>query len=269
MLNNLLFLFGSFCLGTIFGSFLNVVVWRLPNNLGLGGRSFCPNCKHQLKALELVPILSYLGLKGKCKNCKQGISFRYPLIEVITGLLTVIVFIYFWPNNLLETLILIRNVVITYSLIAIFIIDFEYYLILDKVVFPVSLLVLIFNFVITILEANWHLNFNNFFLNSIVAGLGGSLLFGLVWLISQGKWLGFGDVKFMLLLGLMLGWPKIGVAVMLAFYLGALVAIPLLLFKKKELKSQIPFGTFLSIGAFITLLYGHSLITWYLNLMGL
>jgi leader peptidase (prepilin peptidase)/N-methyltransferase len=163
MLNNLLFLLGSFCLGTIFGSFLNVVVWRLPNNLGLGGRSFCPNCKHQLKALELVPILSYVGLRGKCKNCKNSISIRYPLIEVITGVLTVVVFIFFWPNNLLETLILVRNVVITYTLIAIFIIDFEYYLILDKIVFPVSLLVLVFNFVITILEAQWHLDLNNFF----------------------------------------------------------------------------------------------------------
>lgn len=269
MLNNLLLIVGSFCLGTIFGSFLNVVVWRLPNNLGLGGRSFCPKCKHQLSALELIPVLSYLGLRAKCKSCKEPISFRYPLIEIITGLLTVVVFIFFWPNNLLEVVILIRNIVITYTLIAIFIIDYEYYLILDKVVFSVSILLVIFNFAITLLENNWHLNFNNFLLNSIVSGIVASLAFGLIWFISSGKWLGFGDVKFMLLLGLMLGWPRILVAVMLAFYLGALVSIPLLLFKKKELKSHIPFGTFLSIGAFIALMYGYKIVDWYWQLLGL
>lgn len=258
-----------FVFGAIIGSFLNVVVWRLPRGKHLGGRSYCPQCHKQLTALELVPVVSWLFLRTRCKGCKKVISARYPIVELLAGALSLGVFWVFMPQDVADWLMVARALFITYVLIVVFIIDLEHYLILDKVMLPASIIVCCFNIVLTFLQAGALFAVQGIFISGIAAAAFAFLFFGAIWYISKGAWLGFGDVKYVIFMGLCLGFPQIVVGLMLAFYLGALVSIPLLLFQKKGLKSMLPFGTFLSVATFIALLYGNAIFVWYLAMLGL
>lgn len=245
-----------FLFGLTVGSFLNCVIYRLEKKESfLRGRSYCPNCKHQLSWQDLIPLLSFLELRGKCRYCKQRISWLYPLIELATGILFVSVFHIALPNLLFS----IFYFLFSSFLIIIFVYDLKYYIIPDKVIYPAVLVAFLYN----LLYSRFYI------LDSIYSAFGASLFFLSIFLISRGKWLGFGDVKLALFMGLFLGFPNILVALFLAFFIGAIIGLGLIIAGKKNLKSEVPFGPFLVTGTLIALFFGSRIINFYFNLFKL
>lgn len=264
--------FGSLCaglLGLLIGSFLNVVILRLPRGETLWGRSACPRCGYQLRLLDLFPVLSYAFLKGKCRQCAGGISPRYPLIELLSAGLFFLSYQSIGPVDIVGYIFLLQAWLVVAVCIVTFVVDFEHYLILDKVTFGglACLVVLKIVYFFAVPSAVWSMS--SVFLSSILGVLVGVVPFFLLWFLSHGKWMGFGDVKFMLFAGVALGWPHVIVALLLAFWAGALFALPLLVSGKKSLGSRLPFGTFLAIGVVIAFLYGDSLWHWYISFLTL
>lgn len=257
-----------FIFGALIGSFLNVVVLRLPGGEKLTGRSHCPNCGHQLAPLELVPMLSYLFLRGKCRKCRKAISPRYFIIELITGLLFALSAWLMPVDNWFDGLMLFRAVFIISVLIIVFVIDLEHFLIFDQVVFPCLFFLSALNLLSDLVFGHKLTSLNSFLAGGVAAGLvlwGG---FYLLWFFSRGRALGFGDVKLVLFLAMALGWPLSFVGLFVSIILGGAVSLGLLLGQKKQLKSRVPFGTFLAVGWVIALFYGHPLLVWYLALLG-
>jgi leader peptidase (prepilin peptidase) / N-methyltransferase len=264
-----IFSLAAFVFGTAIGSFLNVVIWRLPQERSLGGRSECPHCHVTLKPRNLIPLFSYLIQGRRCASCRQYISSRYFLIELITGL-TFAFTAYQFSGVFFDSsmaLTLARLLFIIAILIVVFVIDLEHYLILDVVVFPAAIIVLILNFGVDLINHQAVLSLASHTGGGIVAALLASGFFYLIWLVSRGRWMGFGDVKFNLFLGLALGWPGVIVALLLAFFLGSVVGVGLIVFGQKQLSSRVPFGTFLSLAALFTLFYGSIVASWYLHLI--
>jgi leader peptidase (prepilin peptidase)/N-methyltransferase len=258
----------AFFFGSIVGSFLNVLILRLPREQSIGGRSHCNSCKRQLETIDLIPIFSYILLRGKCRTCKARISLRYFIIEFITGGLFVLSYFLIEPTNFSALTILFRTWFILAVLIVVFVIDLEHMLILDKIVFPASLIVLGINLLVDILSG-----IKIFSLSSLTGGgflmsilISGS--FYLLWFISRGRWIGFGDVKFMLFLGLALAWPKALVSLFIAFVSGGVLGIILLASGKQKMQSKLPLGTFLSVGMAVALLWGKPILHWYLGFLG-
>jgi len=248
---SLIFYLIIFIFGACIGSFLNCLIYRLDSKQSfLKGRSFCPHCKHQLGFFDLIPILSFIIVKGKCRYCQKKISWQYPLVEIFTGL----IFLSLVTCHL-SLVTLIYYIVVSSLLIVIFVYDLKHYIIPDKIIYPAIAIVLIFNFQFSI------------FNSSILSGLGAAGFFFLFWLISRGRWMGFGDVKLGFFMGLFLSWPNILVALFSAFFIGAIIGIGLIALGKKTLKSQVPFAPFLVIGTFIALFWGQNLINWYINLL--
>lgn len=252
-----LFYLFIFLLGLIVGSFLNCVVYRLERGESfLKGRSYCPNCRHQLSWIDLVPLFSFVFLAGKCRYCKKPISGQYPLVELIAGLLFFLAA--FSASNFL---ILGYWLLVISFLIVIFVFDLKHYIIPDGAVWGATAVALIYNLRFLIY------NQSSIFEFSILSGLGAAAFFLAIFLVSRGKWMGFGDVKLALLMGLFLGWPNILVALFLAFSIGAIIGICLIIFGKKKFSSEVPFGPFLILGTFLALFFGQNLTNWYLNLV--
>jgi prepilin signal peptidase PulO-like enzyme (type II secretory pathway) len=254
-----------FLTGLIVGSFLNCVIYRLEVGEGfLRGRSFCPHCKHQLSWQDLIPIFSFLILKGKCRYCQKKISWQYPLVEFITGSL----FLLIWYAAVIKISEFLFLALISSFLIIIFVYDLKHYIIPDKVIYPAIAIALIFNFLPHQIFGG---GFNQFsiFKFSILSAFGAALFFLMIVLVSRGKWMGVGDIKLAFLMGLVLGFPNILVALFLAFFIGAIIGIGLITTGKKTLKSEVPFGPFLVTGTFVALFWGESLVNWYLNLFNL
>ncbi len=247
-----------FIFGLIVGSFLNCVIYRFEiKESFLKGRSYCPKCKHQLNWYDLIPVFSYILLFGKCRYCKKPISLQYPLIELATGLLFLAVFN---PEHMVKTCYLL---LITCFLIIIFVYDLKHYIIPDKIVFPAIGVVLIYNLFL-LFAGDYSLSQ---FLNMIYAGFWPAFFFFSLFIISQGKWLGFGDVKLAFFMGIFLGFPKILAALFLAFFIGGIIGIGLIIARVKKIKSEIPFGPFLITGTYLAIFWGQGLFNWYLNLL--
>jgi len=256
-----------FVSGMCIGSFLNCVIYRLalPNfsfwkNLGGLSRSFCPHCKHVLSWRDLFPVFSFLFLKGKCRYCRKKISWQYPLVEALTALVFLLIF------NLQISNLKIINLAFAFYvacvLIIIFVYDLKHYIIPDKVLFPAIIIaagVRILDFGLGILDFN---NLLSYFF-AVIAAAG---FFLIIFLISRGRWMGFGDVKLAVLMGLLLGFSNVLAALFLAFFFGAIIGVILMVFKGKKLKSEIPFGPFLILGTFISMFWAPQIIQWYLNL---
>ena len=251
-----------FILGIFIGSFLNVVVFRLHRQEGfIKGRSKCLFCGHILYSKDLVPLFSYLFLKGRCRYCRQRFSHQYPLVELATGLAFVLIFNKLVAGlNLLalepqQLLALIAWWLIACFLIIIFVYDLKYYLILDKVIWPAVIIALLVNIIL-----------GSSILNLLLAAIVGSGFFLLQFLISKGKWIGGGDIRLGFLIGCIVGWPQILTALFLAYILGSVISAILLLNNKKRWGDKIPFGTFLALATFLTMLYGQNLVAWYWGL---
>lgn len=260
-----------FYFGAIIGSFLNVVVFRLPLGLKLFGRSHCVACGEQLSVWELFPIFSFILLGGKCKHCGKGIALRYLLIELASGALFFAVWSIFGMtagSDVARTILLVRNLVIVSVLLVVFVIDLQHYLILDSVVLVGAILVLVANFLLSMFDQTGF-GLRGIFVQGLLGAAVAILPFYLIWKMSSGLWLGFGDVKLSLFLGLALGWPLVAVGLLVAVFLGGLVSFYLLATGRKGLKSPVPFGTFLSLGTLISLFYGQQILNWYLSILGL
>ena len=267
-----------FLLGLCIGSFLNVVILRLEKGESFAkGRSYCPNCKHQLAWFDLIPVFSFLFLKGRCRYCGKKISIQYPLVELAAGILFIFIFWKFgfiW-NLGFGTWDLIKLCFMWYvisSLIIIFVYDLKYYLIPDKILFPAIIIAFFYrvlDFGNLKLFGIWDLGFgiSPLFLNYFIASIIASGFFLFIFLISRGAWMGFGDVKLAILLGLLLGFPNILVGLFLSFFFGAILGVILLFFKKYGLKSELPFAPFLIIGTLVALFFGEKIIDWYLHFL--
>src|SRR5687767_14862694 len=270
-----------FAFGAIVGSFLNVVIHRVPNEESIVfPNSACPKCKQPIKPYDNLPILSWLILGGKCRNCKEKISPRYPAVEFLTALLFVLVF---WQIGF--NLFLPVCLIFVAAMVALIFIDAEHMILPNVITYPLlvfSLLVrLIFPLFIsaayfTDLNSAPLTNFQNYsvwLVSLIVAVLGGLLGGGSLWLIGE-LWkclrgvdaMGLGDVKMMFAVGALLGWKLTFLSIFLGAFSGAVAGIFVIYSQKeKDFQAQIPFGIFLGLGSIISLLFGEQMINWYLR----
>jgi len=283
MLYSFIFLFGL-CVG----SFLNVLIVRLGSDSGegIGGRSYCPKCTHQLGPKDLIPLLSFILLRGRCRYCGQKISWQYPIVELVTGTLFVLIFTsifnfkflilnQFFNFSIFNLIDFIYLFFIVSCLIVIFVSDLKYFIIPDKIIIAVIIGFFVFklfgilDFVHWNLFGIWGLGFGIWrpLLFALLSGIGASAFFFAVILATRGRGMGLGDAKLAFLMGLVLGWPQILAALLLAFVSGALVGLGLILAGRAKMKSEIPFGTFLAASTFLIMLLGEKILIRYINLI--
>ena len=246
-----IFLF--FIFGISIGSFLNVLIYRIPKKENIFGRSYCDHCKKRLPWYDLVPIISFLSLHGKCRFCKKNIDSSIPFVEITTALLFIAAFLKFpipTDYNLWFYLYFVS------SLIAIFFIDFKSEIIPDKIIFPALFVSILF------------LILSNNSLNHILSGIGAFVFFLILSLLTRGKGMGGGDIKLVTLLGVILGFPNILISVYLAFLTGGILSLILILWKKKRFKGDtIPFGPFLALFGIISLFFGNQMVSLLLSFL--
>jgi leader peptidase (prepilin peptidase)/N-methyltransferase len=250
-----------FLLGTAIGSFLNVVAYRTVQGLSpLMGTSFCPHCKHRLYPIDLLPVLSFVFLNGKCRYCKKPISIQYPLVEIATG--TIFAFVYVQWNSLFpDSYLYLMYLLFSLSVLMIlFLTDIREGILPNSVTLPAIVVVAVYKlFLLIIGELSLAI-----FLLDFLSGLVPALLFLFMVILSGETAMGGGDVKLVFLLGILVGWPSILVALFLAFLTGGFMAVMLILLGRKRFGQTIPFGPFLTLGAAIALLYGQQIIEAYL-----
>lgn len=282
--------FTFFCglVGLLVGSFLNVVIHRLPimmerewrsqcaelNNPALSEsvskaatiapynlhtpRSACPKCKHQISALENIPVLSYLALRGKCKSCGTPISMRYPIVEAVSGILSAYAAWHFGFG-----LAAIGAIIFIWALVALTFIDFDTQLLPDDITFPLLWLGIIFNMYGTFTTLS----------NSIAGAIAGYLvLWSVYWmfkLVTGKEGMGYGDFKLLAAIGAWLGWPMLPLVIMLSSVVGAVVGITLIVAMRHGRNIPIPFGPYLAGGGLIALFWGQQLTQSYLQMLAL
>ena len=238
-------------LGLLFGSFYNVCIYRLPIGKSVvTPRSSCGSCDHVLGGLDMVPVLSYVFARGKCRYCGARYSCRYALVELLTGVLfglSYLVFGYTWMS--------VVGTVLSSIVVIVIFIDIDHHIILDR-----------FSVITIVLATGYHIFLGDLSLFNIGFGffIGGGLLF----LIAILGTMGGGDIKIMASFGLLLGFPKVLMALYLSFVIGAIILTPIMVIQKKkygEYKSQVPFGPFLCIGTWITFHFGEVLYQSYIN----
>lgn len=254
-----------FVIGVCVGSFLNVAVFRTHEDDSLiKGRSKCQKCEIPLGACDLVPVLSFFLLKGRCRSCKSVLDWQYPLVELATGLFFVLVYLVHLHSDVLYPLalwqgelLLYRDLVLVGFLVVLFVYDLRYYLILDRFTIPAMIFVLIANLFIGVLSPL------SMLIGAVV--LGGFFLVQFV--LSKGTWIGGGDIRMGVLMGLILGWELGLVGLFIAYLLGAVIALLLLATKRVDRKTQLPFGVFLTLATFVTMLFGEQLLSMYLGFL--
>lgn len=241
------------------GSFLNAWVWRTRENFKIiSGRSMCLHCRRQLSWYENIPILSFLYLQGRCRTCRNPIPFHYLMVELATAFIFVLMA---WDNFATYAepsyLYFFRNLFFAVLLIIIFIYDFLYQEILSDIVWFGGLIGLFFN-----LYLNYSLT--SMLLGAVVAGG----FFLLQFVVSRGRWIGGGDVRMGVMMGLWLGWPVVLVALIIAYVVGSIGSVFLLVLKRKTLQSATAFGTYLALGTLVAIVWGDKLAQWYVGLLG-
>jgi prepilin signal peptidase PulO-like enzyme (type II secretory pathway) len=268
-----------FLVGLIIGSFLGAVNYRLKTAEDIvWKRSHCPKCKKPIRWYDNIPLLSFIILAGRCRDCKKYISWEYPLIELMTGILFAAVawkFLGGWEASSQRALsggeaIEMSFWLFTVSyLILIFFHDYDYFLVPDAVVWPAIGVTLFYQYWKYLQSPLGIADFKNPLVSSLLAALAAALFFfGLIW-ISRGKWIGGGDVKLGFLVGAIVGWPKILFVLFFAYLIGAIASLALIALKKKTWKSQIPFGPFLVTGTLIVMFFSEQIQFWannYLNI---
>lgn len=268
-------------LGLCMGSFVNASVWRVheqslqakkknpdkndkdyQKRLSIAkGVSMCPHCKHKLSALDLVPVVSWLMLRGKCRYCHKPISVQYPLVELLGAVLFAVSYIW-WPTDLqgLEVGVFVWWLVLLVGLMALMIYDLRWLLLPNRIMYPAAVAALVMT-LISVVNAESPLKA---VLAAVLGVLVGGGIFYILFQVSKGKWIGGGDVKLGWLLGLAVGTP--GGAVLFIFVaamLGTAVSLPLLASGKMKRTSVIPFGPFLIVGAIVAKLFGAAILQWY------
>ncbi|MGC8651291.1 MAG: prepilin peptidase [Minisyncoccia bacterium] len=294
-----MFYFLTFIFGTIIGSFLNVVVDRADTKESpLKGRSLCPYCHKTLAWWEMVPVINYFYLKGRCSSCHHKLSIQYPLIEFLTGLFFALAYHQFINLPLINNHIFLsynlENVFLVISLffwfywifvlIAISLYDLKKYLIFNEVLFPAIIISFFWKVLegiminvkhLTILpQTNLLLGSHSYLFGeysyfvSLFLGIfiGGGLIAALAYFTHE-KAMGWGDVFVAVFMGIILGWPETLMALIIAFLTGGFVSLILMAFKKKTMKSYLPFAPFLAFGTLAILLFGDIIIKGYLSIL--
>ena len=279
--SSIFFIASIFILGLLVGSFLNVVIHRLPlmmqrewaqqcheligttepetDELTLSKpRSRCPHCSHAITALENIPVLSYLALKGRCKECKAPISKRYPLIELFTAVISAIVAWHFGFG-----IAVVGALLLSWSLLALTFIDVDHQLLPDSITLPLLWLGLSFNLLAIYTDIS----------SAVIGAIAGYLALWLVYhafrLVTGKEGMGYGDFKLLAALGAWMGWQALPMIVLLSSLVGALVGISLILLKQQHRDIPIPFGPYLAAAGWLALIWGDALTTGYLNWSGL
>ncbi|PIR88003.1 MAG: hypothetical protein COU10_01520 [Candidatus Harrisonbacteria bacterium CG10_big_fil_rev_8_21_14_0_10_45_28] len=287
-----------FVFGVIIGSFLNVISLRYKPGQHLldvkiiGGRSQCSTCKSVLRWYELVPLFSFFVQKMKCRHCAHALSWQYPIVEFVSGLLTValpaFLFSFFnfnihiiqggsllWFYSFIGLWLLA-----TYTFIVIAIVDLRHRIIPDQA----NILLAVFGLGILLIKSTYSANFQFFgsffksyaavfsissglLVNTGMALLTALVIYGGIILLTSGRGMGLGDLKLALPIALFLGWPDVLLAFSASFIVGAVFAIPLLLHKVKKINDAIPFGPFIIIGVYVTIFYGYQFAQWYFGLI--
>lgn len=242
-----------FLFGAATGSFLNVLALRYEDGGKifrrdiLTGRSHCPHCGEGLSWYELIPLVSFLLQLGRCRHCGKGLSWQYPIVEILGGLIVLGAAIYL-PVAPIWALVLLTLLLIT-------LIDFRLSIIPDQLNWFLAVLA------VGLLLSD--LSVGNL-LNHALGSLVGFLAIGLLVVGSRGRWMGHGDWKFVVALGLLFGWPHILILLGTAFVLGGFAGAIILILRLKNLKDAIPFGPFLALGALLTIIFGDAIIRTYL-----
>lgn len=242
-------------LGLCMGSFINALVWRTHEKLELlkDCHSVCPACRSNIAWYDLIPLLSFLILGGKCRRCGAKISWQYPLAELGMGLLFLAAAVF--ANSF--TFLTVINWWILGFLVFIFLYDLKYGEILDSAtLLPAAVLFFLFGLLGL---ADWQ--------DMLFGAAFGAGWFLFLYIISKGVWIGGGDIRLGFFMGIILGWPYILVAFFVAYIIGAFISLILMALKKKNMKSRTAFGTYLVFGTVITMFWGKQITEWYLGLI--
>jgi leader peptidase (prepilin peptidase)/N-methyltransferase len=278
--------FAALLLGLVVGSFLNVLILRLPRRMQaelaeacaeLGGEpgepvpnrrfgldylidppSTCPHCGHRIRAWENIPVLSYLFLRGRCSACASPIGIRYPLVEAVTGLLSLLVVLHFGPTAQAAVALLL-----TWGLVTLTVIDLDHQLLPDEITLPLVWLGLL-------------ANLNGLFTELHSAVIGAAAGYLALWLVFQvfrlltgREGMGYGDFKLLAVFGAFLGWQMLPLIVLLSSLVGAVVGLGMVLLRGRDRQLPIPFGPYLAVAGLIALLWGERINQAYLQLAGL
>jgi len=249
----------AFIFGAVVGSFLNVCICRLPKNESIVfPPSHCPTCDYRIPWYDNVPIISYLILRGKCRSCNSRISIQYPLVELVTALLTLFLFMRFGPTFVFLVLFLFCSAMVVVTFI-----DLEHQIIPDVISLPGIVAGFIFSFFIP--QIGW--------LNSLIGIVVGG---GSLWLVASGyelltkkEGMGGGDIKLLAMMGAFFGWKAIPFIIFVSSLVGSVIGVTVMLIRKKDAKLAIPFGPFLALGAVLYIFFGSQLIHLYLSLSGI
>ena len=244
-----------FILGLIVGSFSNVCIYRIPRNESIiFPASHCPKCRSNISPKDNIPLLSYILLKGRCRNCKSKISIQYPIVEFLTGFIYLIIYLIYGLS--IQSLIYI---ILSSALIIIAFIDLNEQIVPDVISLPGIVIGFILSFFVP------YISFINSALGVVVGG-GIILIIGMAGsVIFKKEAMGGGDVKLAAMIGAFLGWRYIIISLFLGFFIGALAGIFLIMSKIKSREDTVPFGPFIVLGSFITLLWGEKIISWYIG----
>lgn len=285
------------------GSFINNAAERLARGETLSGRSHCEFCNTKLGIKDLIPLFSYIQLKGKCRYCSKPLSKQYIFVEIATGIIFSVIYFLVsrqefvsadYLNNAIHIvdfgifIPLIFFYIVTTSLLILLITDYKYGMLYDKVVIPTIIFVLAYR--IAVIGYNYfhlysflnktkigqyfiksglaisHAQFaSNIFLYTLLGSIGIALFFLLLIIITKGRGMGGGDLKLGFLIGLLSGWPNMVVSIFIGFLTGAIASCILLLVRKRSVGQTIPFGPFLILGCFIVMFFGDQLFGWYIN----
>lgn len=251
----------SIILGLCVGSFLNVVIYRLPNNMNLAKpNSHCPKCKNPIKWYDNIPVLSYIFLKGKCRHCKEHISIRYTIVEILNALLWALAVLRFWDVSIPYT---ITTCFATSILICIFFIDLEHMIIPDSL--QIALLVVAIATIFT--EWDYDNTWQFKLYGMIVCGGLFVVIHYAALVLFKKEALGGGDVKLFAILGLLLGLTNSLLLIVLSTVIASIVLIIIMLIKKYNREKEFPFAPFIVIASLIAIYYGYYIITGYLDLI--
>ncbi len=244
----------AFILGGIWGSFCNVCIYRLPLEKNIiKGRSFCPSCKEQIKWFDNIPFLSFIFLKGECRNCKSKIHLQYFLVELISA--TSFLLIYYLYGISITTLLLIILIIF---FIIIFFIDLKHYIIPNELTFPLMLIGFIKSF-----DPNLNQSLFPNYINSLIGGFFG---YSIIWLIiffyktlRKKEGMGLGDAKLIAVVGFWFGWFSIPFVIFISSMVALIFSIPSLIKKTRDMSTQIPFGPFIIIGCLIYVTFANQI----------
>ena len=284
MTHSPLFFYGiTFIFSLMIGSFLNVVIFRLPKMLEQGWKrecrefladevttptntgdeeiitlstpsSTCPSCQHKIRFYENIPLISWLFLRGKCSQCQSKISLRYPLVELTTAILSVVI-----AANFGVTFTTLMLLVLTWGLICLTLIDYDHMLLPDQITLPLLWLGLLVNINGAIVPLS----------DAVIGTVAGYMsLFSVFWLfklVTGKEGMGHGDFKLVAVFGAWIGWQLLPLLILMASAVGAIIGISLMVFKNHQREQAIPFGPYLAIAGWITLIWGNGIWSWYLS----